>query len=266
MESDINRKAMDNEIATNINWNPQLERILSEEGERALCFGWLHNKSQKRYTGLNTYITIPTIIMSTLAGTASIGSQSIFANNANLSSYVVGSISISVGILNTISSYFGWAKRAEGHRISGLAYSKIHRFILIELSLPRKERMAAKDMLKVVRDQLDRMEETSPQIPDRIINLFREKFGETTPDVSKPEITNGLDPITVFVESGEGCGVGSQLVLPKYIATARTPLSPAGSRTPELVKTSNDGRIPDSSQTLSLVHPLIVSASGSNRT
>ena len=38
-----------------ITWNRQLERILSDEGERSLCFQWLHNKSEKRYTKLNTY-------------------------------------------------------------------------------------------------------------------------------------------------------------------------------------------------------------------
>jgi hypothetical protein len=58
--------------------------------------------------------------------------------------------------------------------------------------------MAAKDMLKVVRDQCDRLQETAPQVPDEIIALFREKFGTTTPDVKKPEITNGLDPIFIY--------------------------------------------------------------------
>lgn len=238
---------MDIEDIGHIQWNSQLERIISEEGERALCFAWLHNHSQKRYTSFNTYITLPTIVMSTLAGTASIGSQTLFQNNIDMSNYVVGTISISVGIFNTISSFFGWAKRSEGHRISALTYSKIHRFILIELSLPRKERMAAKDMLKSVRDQLDRLEETSPQIPDNVIKKFKDKFGNSTPDVSKPEITNGLDPITVFVENGDSDSIGTQLIIPKLMMVNPSAPSSAGSRTP--VKTSNGDRTPDSSRT-----------------
>jgi hypothetical protein len=235
---------MENEGSRDIQWNSQLERILSEEGERALCFSWLHNQSHKRYTGLNIYITLPTIIMSTLAGTASIGSQTLFQNNIDLSNYVVGTVSITVGVLNTVSSFFGWAKRSEGHRISAMTYSKIHRFILIELSLPRKERMAAKDMLKTVRDQLDRLEETSPAIPDSVINMFKSKFGETTPGVSKPEITNGLDPISVFVENGETESLGAQLIIPKLVATARSPVN-----IPTIAKTSSGGRTLDSLQT-----------------
>lgn len=180
-----------------VHWNSQLERVISDEGERSLCFSWLHSKSEKRFSKLNIYISLPVIIMSTLAGSASIGSKTLFDNSEG-SNIGIGIISLSVGVLNTVSSFFAWAKRSEAHRIAAITYQKIYRFILIELSLPRKERMAAKDMLKVVRDQCDRLQETSPQIPDIVIQEFKEKFGKTTPDLKKPEITNGLDPIHVY--------------------------------------------------------------------
>jgi len=108
---------MDEEMGT-INWNSQLETILSQEGERALCYAWLHTHAQKKYTKLNTYITLPTITMSTLAGSAAIGSSSIFGNIPQASNYIIGGISLSVALLNTVSSFFGWAKRSESHRLS----------------------------------------------------------------------------------------------------------------------------------------------------
>jgi hypothetical protein len=135
--------------------------------------------------------------MSTVAGSASIGSQSLFGG-ATYANVCIGVVSLSVGVLNTIQSFFGWAKRSEAHRISAITYQKIYRFILIELALPRTERMVAANMLKIVRDQCDRLQETSPQIPDTVIDAFKAKFGDTTPGVKKPEITNGLDPIHVY--------------------------------------------------------------------
>jgi hypothetical protein len=180
-----------------VSWNSQLERIICEEGERCLCFSWLHSKAEKKFSALNIYISIPVIVMSTVAGSASIGAQSLF-QGSQLANFFIGGVSLSVGVLNTISSFFGWAKRTESHRISAVNYQKIYRFILIELALPRNERMAAKDMLKVVRDQCDRLQETSPQIPETVIREFKGRFGDTTPDVKKPEITNGLDPILVY--------------------------------------------------------------------
>ncbi len=178
-----------------ITWNLQLEKIISEEGERSLCYSWLHSKSEKWYSNLNNYISLPVIVMSTLAGAGSIGSQTVFGDSYT-GNIVIGSISLFVATLNTISSYFAWAKRSESHRLASNSYGKIYRHILIELALPRKERIAAKDMLKIVREETNRLQEISPQIPDVIISQFHEKFKDVT-DIKKPEITNGLDPIYI---------------------------------------------------------------------
>jgi hypothetical protein len=75
------------------------------------------------------------------------GSQSMF-DDAQLASISLGVGSLVVGILNTMGTYFGWAKRAEGHRISSIDYAKLYRFIAVEMSLPREERMGPKDLLK----------------------------------------------------------------------------------------------------------------------
>ena len=221
----------------NIHWNSQLERVISDEGERALCFMWLHSHSEKMFTRLSNYVTIPVIIMSTVSGSVSIGASSIFPN-PQTGSVLTGIVSLSVALLNTISSYFGLAKRSEAHRISSTAYAKIHRFIMIELALPRTERMVAKDMLKIVREQCDRLNETSPQIPDLIIKEFHTKFAESTPDVKKPEITNGLDPIFIY---------------------------PTGSSSP-LTRISSACHIPNMSQKSSSVHPLNESEVDNNHT
>jgi hypothetical protein len=196
-----------------VSWHSQIERVLADEGERCLCFSWLHTKSQKMFSKLSTYISLPVIVMSTVAGSASIGSQSLF-NDPQTASIAIGVVSLSVGVLNTVSSYFGWAKRSESHRIAAMTYEKVYRFIMIELAMPRGERIAAKDMLKVVRDQCDRLQETSPQIPDPIINEFKKNFGESTPDVKKPEITNGLDPIFVY---------SAEMATPSGVSGSQTP-------------------------------------------
>ena len=180
-----------------VHWNSQLEKIISDEGERALCYSWLHDKSEERYRQFNNYITLPTIVGSTIAGTASIGSQSLFGD-IGYANIIIGSISLCVAIFNTVGTHFGWAVRAEAHRVARVDYSKIHRFIMIELALPREERTDANSMLKLVREQLDNLLAISPQIPKEIIKAFNDKFDGNTDDISKPGITNGLDPIDIF--------------------------------------------------------------------
>ena len=180
-----------------VHWNSQLEKIISDEGERALCYSWLHDKSEERYTRFNNYITLPTIVGSTVAGTAAIGSKTLFGDSwyGNLG---IGILSLGVAVFNTVATHFGWSSRADAHRVARIQYSKIHRYIMIELSLPRGERTDASVMLKMVREQLDNLLATSPQIPNEIIVKFNDKFEHTTDELSKPGITNGLDPINVY--------------------------------------------------------------------
>ena len=237
-----------NNAGADIHWTSQLERVITDEGERALCFSWLHSHAERWYSRLNTGISLPVIIMSTLAGSASFGAGVLFPSTA-IANVTIGSISIAVGVLNTIAGFFSWAKRSESHRICALTYQKVYRFILIELALPRVERIAAKDMLKIVRDQSDRLQEMSPQIPDNIIASFKRKFGDSTPDLKKPEITNGLDPIFVFSDKLSTPPTRS----PVHEIAAATRLSGTLSQMPGRIlpplnvpfKTSNDGHTQD---------------------
>ena len=185
---------------TNVEWNPQLEKILAQEAERCLCYSVLHRMCEHRYSRLNNYIALPCIVLSTLAGTASVGSSSLFGSSS-VASIGIGGVSIAVGILNTLGSYFGWARRAEGHKSSSVQYGKVHRFLMIELSLPARQRMTAGDLLKTMRDQIDRLYETSPAIPQEIVKDFKAEHKED--HISRPEIANGLDPIEVYVPVSE---------------------------------------------------------------
>jgi hypothetical protein len=104
--------------------------------------------------------------------------------------------------MNTMGTYFGWAKRAEGHRISAINYAKLYRFIAVELSLPREERMNPNDFLKVVKDTYDRLAEISPMIPPSIIHKFQRRFKKVN-DIAKPEEANGLHKIQVYRVPGD---------------------------------------------------------------
>jgi hypothetical protein len=261
-----------------VSWNSQLEKIISDEGERCLCYSWLHDRSEKRYSRLHTAITLPSIVMATLAGSASIGTNSLFVKT-EIANVVIGVITLSVGLLTTVSNYFGWAKRSESHRIADITYKKVYKFILIELSLPRSERMSAKDMLKTVRDETRRLEEMSPQVPDTVIKDFKKRFGDSTPEVTKPEITNGLDPIYVYPSDLDSPLIGgmkgkmSEMMLdPMYRSPRPSVLIPGESvvkiKVPiaNPLKTSIDDRTPNTSQMSSSVHPLTSSEVDSNHT
>jgi hypothetical protein len=188
-------------MSKEINWGSQIEKVIADEGEKALSWAFLHQHAQKKYNRLDIWINIPIIVLSTLTGTASVGSESLFNGN-EIAPVIIGLVSLLVGVLNTLSSYFGWAKRTEGHRLCGIQYEKYHNFIRIELSLPRNERMPPSEFLKIIKEGFERLAETAPQIPDSVIAMYRMRF-ENNHELSKPTIANGMDKIEIYSEIKE---------------------------------------------------------------
>lgn len=179
-----------------ITWHHSLEEYFRETGEKANCLAWCHKRSEELYAHRKTFIDLPVIILSAVTGFLSVGSQQIF-QGWSYTPVVLGVSSLFVSVLNTTGSYFGWAKRQEGHRISSIQYSRLYRFLSVELGLPREERQTPTALLKYVRDQIDRLQEISPLIPPEILSVFTNKFGKTD-DIAKPEEANGLERITIY--------------------------------------------------------------------
>ena len=47
-------------------WSDEIEEMLSEWGEIALCYAWLHNYSERKYKRKYHHMSIPIIVLSTL--------------------------------------------------------------------------------------------------------------------------------------------------------------------------------------------------------
>lgn len=181
-----------------IHWSSPLEELVASEGEKCRGLAWINQKAEVYYAHRANAIAIPVIILSTLAGTASVGSSSLFQGDTQISSVVIGLVSIGVGILNTISSYFSWARKAEAHRIAYLQYSKLFSIIRVEMSLPRSERKEADQLLQQIRDGMERLAETTPSPPPSILEEFNKHFKDEDKTISRPVEVNGLQKITVF--------------------------------------------------------------------
>jgi len=214
---------MSEEISPDIVYNERLEHYFSATAEKAQCLAWIHKRAEEIYSFRRIFIDLPVIVLSSVVGFFSIGSQSLFKGDEGTASLVLGLVSLFVSILNTTGSYFQWAKRAEGHRISSINWAHLYRFLSVQLSLPRLQRMSASDLLKHTKDAYDRLVEISPPLPPLAIRLFQSKFVdvEKYSDISKPEETNGLEAVRIYVD---GLSRKSSLSIRTPIAT-REPLT-----------------------------------------
>ena len=184
-------------------WTREQEELLAEWSEKAACYRWLHNKSEKKFRSGNYAFTIPVIIMSTLTGTANFGIDSIVpSEHKQLAQISIGAVNIFAGLMSTLHNFLHYAENMEAHRNADLSWSKFQRNISVELALDPKRRKPAGDFLKISRAEYDRLLEQSPSIPTDIIKRFKKTFKKVT-NIHKPDICNGIDPCKIYVQSKE---------------------------------------------------------------
>lgn len=184
----------------NAEWTVEHEHILAEWADKAMCYRWLHAKANSLYSNLNAWYTIPCIIISTLAGTANFAQTRVPEEYQGLFTMVVGAINILGGIISTIQQFLKITQLNEAHRVSSISWDKFYRNVKIELTKHPNERIHVSHMLKMSKEEFDRLMETSPVIPDKIIVKFKKSFQNSDDyvKISKPEICDFLISTEAF--------------------------------------------------------------------
>lgn len=161
-----------------IEWSYENEDILAEWCDIAQCYKWLNTETYKYYKNVNSYLTIPCIICSTISGSASFGIPNVPQEYQYIIPFITGSITIGVGIITTIQQYYRFSELKETHRILAIAWDKLARNIRIELAKAPAERIDARHFIKFTRIEFDRLMENSEIIPDFIVRKFNENVND----------------------------------------------------------------------------------------
>jgi len=180
--------------SNDVEWTTEHEQILIEWADKAMCYRWLHSKSNSLFSNLNAWYTIPVIVISTLTGTANFAQTRVPEAYQNYFAMVVGGFNILGGIISTVQQFLKITQLNEAHRVSGIAWDKFYRNVKIELAKHPSERMPPGQMLKMSKEEFDRLMETSPNIPEKIVVAFKKSFkhSETFDKIVKPEICDVL--------------------------------------------------------------------------
>ena len=200
----------------NIEYNDSIETILKENGEECESLSILHRMSYEKYNYKSNLLNIPVIVLSSAIGF--ITGIEVAYDNMNI---ILGIGSVFVGIIKSIDSYFQLSSRASTHRLGSLQFSQINKKIAIELSLPREQRISAKDLLNIIKTDIKNLNDIMALIDDDIIQKYNNKYKEQ--NVKKPNIVNGLSEIRIM-----------NSILPKSLEPHAS-LPP-----PNLVKNDND--------------------------
>lgn len=194
MSTAITVKETNSNALAEVEWTPDHEQILVEWADKAMCYRWLHTRANLMYSRLNALYTIPVIIISTLTGTANFAQTRVPDEYQNYYAMVVGAFNILAGIITTIQQFLKITQLNEAHRVSSISWDKFYRNIKIEIAKHPNERMSPHHMIKLGKEEFDRLMETSPIIPDKIIQYFKTAFEDSDAykEILKPEICDVL--------------------------------------------------------------------------
>jgi len=171
-----------------IKWTEDHENILVEWADKAMCYRWLHTKAHMHYSNANTWFTIPVIIMSTITGTANFAQDKFPADVKEYAVMGIGAVNLFAGILTTIQQFLKIGELNEAHRVSSISWDKFFRNIKVELAKSPEERIPVYQMLKISKEEFDRLMETSPAISEDIIALFETTFSIEGEDSTLTEV------------------------------------------------------------------------------
>ena len=183
-------------------WSKEQERLMADWSDIAICYRWLHDKSDKIFHIKTLSVSLPVIFLSTISGFSNIGVQAILDSDQakKYASFAIAAISLMAGLLTTIGDRLRYAQLEESHRVAAISWGKFQRLLAVELALNPIDRMDSLDFLKICRAELDRLIEQSPPIPREAIKLFESKFGSIK-ELKKPDICGALEHTRVFESS-----------------------------------------------------------------
>jgi len=151
-------------------WNDEKKKILFQIRGELEIRRELHLTSQKFYTKIDRFFSIPIYLLS---GTA--GGSLITDKPDRIDDHVLGYIVLLVGITNFLQRYFKFSNKADKHKISLHEYDKILKDINLMVA-SEIEKINANMFIINIQQQYDRLIETSPNVLKRIKNKVIKKI------------------------------------------------------------------------------------------
>jgi len=178
----------------NSNWSDDQEAILKIIAEKSSCYRHINYECYIYYKSIDRRFSLPIIILSTLAGSASLGSGNV-PQWSGIVTIASACINIMTGILGTLQRFLNTTELTSQHFTSSVEYGRLARDIAIMLALPKSQRgQEGNKYLEYCKSEYDRLVDQTAAPPKFILSKFEEKFKKVT--IAKPDLIS-LGPIFV---------------------------------------------------------------------
>ena len=139
--------------------------LMTDWFRRARQSQHIHYACANHFARLHLVLGVPTVLLSTLAGTAVFASlsQELGANEK----ITVGLISILAAVLASLQTFLSLSKRSDNHRITAAKYAAARR-LLEELKTYPPETDSLRQAIASVRQEMDALAASASEVPARI--------------------------------------------------------------------------------------------------
>jgi hypothetical protein len=178
-------------------WKTEEENILKQWADKAQCYQWMHSKCRNIYKTKNAWFTIPVIIISTVTGTANFAQDRFPEKYKEYMVMTIGTLSIIAGIITTIYQFLKISELNEGHRAATISWGKFYNTLKTTVARHPLDRAEPSELIKIYKDEYERMIEISPDILPKVLINFNKIFQKNI-ELVKPEICSKLDTTQIF--------------------------------------------------------------------
>ena len=208
-------------MSDNSEWCEKQEKLLVKWAEKAAGYRWLHNHARLVYKKQNNWLAYPSIVIASITG---VGGFAVLnpSGNHDVSSetktrimivqYFFAFLNVIAGILSSISKFSQSLPLSEAHSTMCIQWSKLYRFIDMELSLDVKHRMDVVEFIMKCKEEYDKLLDDSPDIPACSIQAFLAQFPDKE---NKPDVCNGL---SILVNDDASSVNGTSRSVKKWLA------------------------------------------------
>lgn len=175
-------------------WTTEQELILKTFAEKSACYRYLNYDSYIYYKTIDQRFSLPIIVLSTLAGSASLGGNNLpeWSRYITLCSAIVNIIT---GIMGTVQRFLNTSELTAQHFTSSVEFGRLSRDISVTLTLPRDDRSVdGVKFLETCANEYNRLVDQSAAPPKFILRHFEKKFKTNT--ICKPDLV-ALSPVSI---------------------------------------------------------------------
>lgn len=164
-------------VASDTSWHSSQESLLKDLAQRCISRSVLHRIEYSHYYRINSAITIPTIVISLLAGAAS-AAQSTLVDIVGESAeshvpLVIGMLSMLISILNSVSSFLKIPALTEQNLQSHLQFEKLSRQIQSEICVRAVDRkMSGREACQKFEATFQQLLDLSPPVSTKTERKF----------------------------------------------------------------------------------------------